>query len=72
MRLLVVFGSPKKNGNTQKLLDAFLSGIGDCEIKMIDSYDCSVAPCIDCGYCMEKPSLCIINDYMQDRSEERV
>jgi multimeric flavodoxin WrbA len=66
MRLLVIFGSPKKDGNTQKLLNAFLSGIGDCEIKMIDSYDCSVAPCTDCGYCMEKPSLCVINDYMQD------
>lgn len=50
-KVLVLFGSPHKNGHTSNLLKYFLSFLPDCEINFINAYEKNVCPCIDCGIC---------------------
>ncbi len=51
-KILVVNSSPKKDGYTQKLLDAFLE---ECpktaQIKYVSAFELNAKPCNDCGYC---------------------
>ncbi len=52
MNVLILFGSPKRNGYTQKLTDAFLEGLEKpYTIKYVRLFDLSPVPCNDCGYC---------------------
>lgn len=52
MKVLVVFGSPQKSGNTKRLLNGFLSGLDrNAEVETVYSFDLSPAPCDNCGYC---------------------
>lgn len=63
MRTLVINGSPRKNGDTQALLDAFMAELkGD--VKVVTWQD-DISPCIDCRVCWTKPG-CVIEDGMQD------
>jgi len=63
MRTLVINGSPRKIGDTQALLAAFLSELkGD--VKVVTWQD-DISPCIDCRACWTKPG-CAIEDGMQD------
>lgn len=50
--ILVLFGSPRKNGFTARLLSEFLAPLQDAaEIRLIDSYKCGIAPCTGCNLC---------------------
>jgi len=52
MKVLIVYGSPHRSGNTKKLLNGFLSGLDrDASIETADIFELSPAPCDDCGYC---------------------
>lgn len=52
MNVLILFGSPKRNGYTQKLTDAFLEGLEKpYTTKYVRLFDLSPVPCNDCGYC---------------------
>lgn len=63
MKTLVINGSPKKNGDTQALLDAFLAELkGD--VKIVTWQD-DISPCVDCRACWIKPG-CTIRDDMQE------
>lgn len=60
--MLVLYSSPRKNGYTKKLLDAFLSVVNDkYDIKIIDCYKLMPKPCVHCGKC-ERADLCIFDD----------
>ncbi len=48
---IIIFGSPKKNGHTAKLLLKFLKELKNYEFTIIDSYKENIHPCIDCGLC---------------------
>jgi len=62
MKTLVINGSPKKNGDTQALLDAFLEELrGD--VKIVSWRD-DISPCVDCRACWTAPG-CAIKDDMQ-------
>ncbi|MEG1887342.1 MAG: NAD(P)H-dependent oxidoreductase [Oscillospiraceae bacterium] len=52
-RALIIFGSPKRDGFTKKLLQKFLDekGILFSECAFFDCYQEDVAPCNDCGLC---------------------
>lgn len=64
MKTIVLFGSPRNNGNTKAMLDAFLSeAYGSIEI--INVYEKVIYPCTDCRYCYNKKE-CRIKDDMQD------
>lgn len=59
---LVLFASPRNNGCTKKMLDAFLDGLGNAyEINIIDCYKLSPMPCTDCGLC-KKTDGCKFDD----------
>ncbi len=53
--ILVLFGSPRKNGFTARLLGEFLAPLEDmAEIRIIDSYEYGIAPCTACNLCTRK------------------
>ncbi len=59
---LVLFGSPRPNGNTRFLLDRIMEKMpGSFEI--ISAYDANIHACTDCRYCWHQPG-CSIHDEM--------
>jgi len=61
--ILVMFGSPHKNGFTAKLLHDFLAPIESlAEVQVIDSYESGIAPCIACDVCT-KAETCSQRDF---------
>ena len=63
MKTLIINGSPRKNGDTQALIDAFVSGLSG-EYRIV-SCDDGISPCIDCRYCWEHDG-CAVRDAMQE------
>lgn len=52
MNILVLFGSPKKNGNTAKATGALMKGFRKTDnIEIVHLYDLMPVPCNACGYC---------------------
>ncbi|MEG1835736.1 MAG: flavodoxin family protein [Oscillospiraceae bacterium] len=52
MNILVLFGSPRRNGNTKKLVSAFLKGFSkDDDIDIVNLFELMPTPCNACGYC---------------------
>lgn len=50
--ILVLFGSPRKNGYTAKLLNEFLSPFGEnVQIRVVHAYDSGIRPCTACDVC---------------------
>ena len=50
-RVLVLYGSPHKDGTTARLLAACLDGIGAATVTRFDAFSLAAAPCDDCGVC---------------------
>ncbi len=67
MNILAVLGSPRKNGNSQTLVQTVVSGIEEkiqCRAESIYLQGMkSLSPCIGCGGC-EKTGMCVIKDDM--------
>lgn len=64
--LVAVYGSPRANGNTDILMNAFLSGAS--KYKKIISYklrDMVLKPCIGCDFCFNS-GICIYKDNIWD------
>jgi multimeric flavodoxin WrbA len=62
--ILVLTGSPRINGNTDKLADAFIAGAqqtGHTTVKFTTA-DKQIKGCIDCQTCFSKGSACSIPD----------
>jgi len=62
--ILVLTGSPRKGGNTDKLADAFITGAqqaGHTTVKFTTA-DKNIKGCIDCQTCFSKGSACSIPD----------
>src|SRR4030043_1808035 len=78
-KLVAIYGSPRKKGNTEILLDKFLEGAifaaagskKDLEIKKIITSDLNISPCRECGNC-SKTGECIIDDDMQEVYKELI
>ncbi|OON84741.1 FMN reductase [Oribacterium sp. C9] len=67
MSKIVIFsGSPRKEGNTERLVDAFIKGAEDNNtIEVISVIDYKVNPCIGCNSCfMREGHECFQNDDM--------
>ena len=64
MKVLAINGSPRKNGNTQILLDEAVKELERNKIKVesISITDFDVRPCIGCDVCSKKPWTCPIPD----------
>ena len=67
MILLAIFGSPRKNGNTDLMMDSFLDGAlsaANLELQKIYVRDLRISGCRSCGYCDEH-GVCVQQDDMQ-------
>jgi NAD(P)H-dependent FMN reductase len=65
--ILVLVGSPRHNGNTELLADAFINGAAD-EGNKVTKYVLqgkNILPCIDCQACF-KTGKCILRDDMNE------
>jgi len=67
MRVLGLFCSPRRKGNTDLLLNELLRGAGEAgtETQKVDICRLQINPCSGCGSC-EKTGRCVINDQMQE------
>ncbi len=67
MVVLGIYGSPRKGGNTDLMLDAFLEGATSAggEARRIHVRDMDLHGCLACGYC-DKNGSCVQKDAMQE------
>jgi len=66
MKVLGIYGSPRKGGNTDQLLDKVLEGAqsAGAEVKRVYVRDLNLCGCIECGGC-DKIGECVVQDDMQ-------
>lgn len=66
--ILVLMTSPRKNGNTGRLTDAFIQGAikKGHNIRIFYSSNQIVNPCIGCQYCVSHNGKCVQVDDMQE------
>lgn len=67
-KILVIVGSGIKNGNTDKLADAYIKGAEAAghEITKVFLGDKEIAGCRGCGACQNGKHICAIDDVMQE------
>lgn len=66
MNILILNGSPRKDGNTTFMIDAFVEGAKDHEVTVVDVCDKKIGGCVACEYChVEGQGRCAQNDDMQ-------
>lgn len=65
-KVLGIYGSPRKGGNSDKLLDKALEGArsAGAETSTIYCRDLNMSGCIECGGC-DKSGKCVVKDDMQ-------
>ena len=66
MKVLGIYGSPRRGGNTDMLLDEALRGAKSsrAEVSSILCCDLNIGGCIECGGCDETGE-CVVDDDMQ-------
>ncbi|MDK2968192.1 MULTISPECIES: flavodoxin family protein [Lacrimispora] len=66
MNILVVTGSPRKNGNTEIMASAFAISAKEAghEVTVKNLSILKVEPCLACTYCFSHDGVCIQNDDM--------
>lgn len=66
-RVLGIAGSPRRGGNTDRLLDACLAGAVEAgaDVERLVVASAGIAPCRGCNAC-SKDGVCIVRDGMQD------
>jgi NAD(P)H-dependent FMN reductase len=78
-KIVAVYGSPRKKGNTGLLLDRFIQGVkipssktgADIVVKKIVVCDLDISPCRGCRNC-SRTGECIVEDDMQGIYKELV
>jgi multimeric flavodoxin WrbA len=67
MKTLILFGSPRKDGNTRQLTDAFADAVkkGKGDVRVLYLNDMNIRPCQACRKCADT-GVCRINDDMKD------
>ncbi len=66
MKIVILSGSPHRNGTTSKLVDSFIAGAKEAghEIVRFDTAFMNVRPCTACGKCQEENGRCVFQDDM--------
>lgn len=64
--VLGIYGSPRKGGNTDRLLDRALAGAEDAgaAVRRVYARDLRMSGCLECGGC-DKTGKCVVKDDMQ-------
>lgn len=67
-RVLILSGSPRKNGNSDILCDEFAKGAVESgnTVEKIRIADKKITPCSACYYCREHGGKCVHNDDMAE------
>lgn len=65
VKVLIISGSPRKNGNNEKAIKFAFDLLDDYEIDIFFLSEKKVAPCKACDYC-KKHGKCVIKDDMQE------
>lgn len=62
--ILIITGSPRKGGNSNRLADSFMKGARAAghEVTTFSSAETPVAPCIACNACWKKGKACSLDD----------
>ncbi len=69
-KILAIYGSPRKDGNTGMLLSSMIEGLGEnalidvFDIERIYAKDLNISSCAECRSC-SKDGICILKDEMQ-------
>ena len=65
--ILVVHGSPRKNGNSSRMADAFIEGAEAAgnKVTRLDVGNLNIHGCNACEYCFAHEGTCCIDDDMQ-------
>lgn len=65
-KILVLCGSGRRNGNSEKLADSFIAGaMPNNEITKVTLADKKISPCRHCNYCQTHHGECAIQDDMR-------
>lgn len=64
--IILLSGSPRKKGNTDRLAAAFIEGAKAAgkNVTLFRVADMNIAPCINCNSCVKHPGVCIHKDDM--------
>lgn len=66
-KIVVLCGSGRRHGNSEKLADAFIKGAElNNEVTKITLAGRKIAPCHSCNYCQSHNGECAIHDDMQE------
>ncbi len=67
MKILGIWASPRKGGNSELLLDAFLQGAaqGGAQVEKVALRELKISPCLEIYHCF-KDGTCPIKDDMRD------
>jgi multimeric flavodoxin WrbA len=65
MQVVGIYGSPRKGGNTDLMLDAFLAGAADAggTVERLYARELKIQGCLECGFC-DKEGRCVVEDDM--------
>lgn len=62
MNVVILYGSPRENGCTARLVSAFLADApADTDVRLFSAYELNIRPCLSCGLC-EKRWDCAMDD----------
>ncbi|MCU0843454.1 MAG: flavodoxin family protein [Spirochaetes bacterium] len=63
IKVLALFGSPRKTGASSTLHESLLAALGPAEVKRVFLYDVAIHPCTACGHCTTRKE-CVFSDDM--------
>ncbi len=63
-KILILTGSPRQNGNSDLLAEAFIEGAKECghEITKFECGHKNIKPCVACDKCYSKKGACVFDD----------
>ena len=65
MNILILFGSPRKGGNTELWAEAFAKGASaQHHVEIVSVRDYNVNPCLGCNACFKSNGICAQKDDM--------
>ena len=72
MKILVLTGSPHKNGTSFHLTKKFIEGAANAghEVKRYDAAFLNLQGCLGCKYCRTHDNMCVRNDIMDEINKE--
>lgn len=67
-KIIVLTGSPRKNGNTEILADSFIKGAREArnQVEKVCLAGKKINGCLGCDYCMRNDGTCVQKDDMQE------